>query len=446
VSAGPAGAAAGNARQLRAPSVPAPRLADVLGRHAPDLRMHRVRRRPVEAPPPPDPRAAARAALQGRLAQVRPGDTVAVGVGSRGIAGIAEVVAGLVEALQDVGARPFVVPAMGSHGGASAQGQAQTLAGLGVSEAALGVPVRATMATVRLGRADDVEVAVDAYAAEADHVLVVNRLKSHTSFSGEVESGLAKMLAIGLGKQHGAEELHRLGPGQLERRIRTAARHLCDRLQVLGGVALVEGPAKHLVAVELVEPDGIGGAREAELLRQAKGHEARLPAEQLDVLVVDLMGKELSGTGMDTNVLGRRMVRSMPELPAPCITAVVCCEVSAGSHGNAVGLGLADFVPERALAGFDPTVTYANALTAGSQAVQRAKIPIVLADDVDAVSAAMLTCDVPDLSEVRLMRIRNTLHLDEIMVSESLLDEVSGRYQPTATAGLFGEGGRLAEW
>ncbi len=424
----------------------APRLQDILGRRVPDVPLRRIRRRQDDGVPALEPRSAARNSLQGRLSAVRPGDSVAVGVGSRGIHRIVDVVAGIVDALREAGAEPYVVPAMGSHGGATAEGQAETLAGLGISEASLGVPVRATMATVPLGPADDVDVAMDWNAAQADHVLIVNRLKSHTSFSGAVESGLAKMLAIGLGKQHGAEELHRLGPAQLERRIRAAARHICHQVPVLGGVALVEGLTKELVAVEFVEPDGIGGDREAELLLLAKSQEARLPVDRIDVLVVDVMGKEFSGTGMDTNVLGRRMVRSMPELATPRITHVVCCEVSAGSHGNAVGLGLADFVPERALAGYDPAVTYANTLTAGSQAVQRAKIPIVLADDVDAVSAAILTCEVTDLSRLRLMRIRDTLHLDEVLVSEPLVEEASATYRDTGPAELFGVGGRLPEW
>ena len=192
---------------------------------------------------------------------------------------------------------------------------------------------------------------------------------------------------------------------------------------------------------------GIGGAGEAELLLLAKTHEARLPFEQADVLVVDAMGKEYSGTGMDTNVVGRRMVRSMPELDAPRITNLVCLALTEKSGGNAVGVGLADFVPSRLLERFDPAVTYANTLTAGSQGVQRAQIPIVMADDIDAVSAAMLTADVPDLEHIRLARIRNTLHLDEIMVTQPLVDEACTRgYRPVGTSPLFGDEGRLASW
>jgi hypothetical protein len=431
---------------FEAPHLPAPRLDAILGRRAPNLHMHTLRRAERTGPPPRDPDAAAYAALEPHLGRIRPGDVVAIGVGSRGIKTIGPVVAGMVRAVRQHGGEPFILPAMGSHGGASAEGQRQTLADLGVTEDRVGAPVRATMDTVPLGTADDVDIAVDAYAAAADHILLVNRLKSHTSFSGEIESGLAKMLAIGFGKQHGAEELHRRGPVHIERRIRTAAASISRTLPVIGGLALVEGLDKGLVAVEFVRADHIGGAREAELLRLAKDHEARLPFDQVDVLVVDSMGKDFSGTGMDTNVIGRRMVRSMPELVTPRITNIVCLDVSPASHGNAVGIGLADFVTEKALRGFDPVATYANTLTAGSQGVQRAQIPIVLPDEVDAVSAAMLTSDVGALQEVRLARIRNTLNLDQMMVSEALLEEATGSYDKQSTTSLFGSDGCLSAW
>jgi hypothetical protein len=430
-----------------APRLRAPRLSDLLGRSAPDLDLVRLRRRTDSSPPPRlDPGDATLAALRPHLQGVHAGDTVAIGVGSRGIRGIDRVVAAVVGAVRERGADPFVVPAMGSHGGADAPGQEATLRRLGVDEG-LGAPVRATMETVPIGRADDVSVRFDALAATADHILVVNRLKSHTSFSGRIESGLAKMLSIGCGKQSGAEELHRLGPSRIEDRIVAAARFICDALPVLGGIALVEGRDKDLVAVEFVAADEIGGAREAELLAVAKSHEARLPFTSADVLVVDQMGKEFSGTGMDTNVIGRRMVRSMPELAEPSITHVVCLEISEKSGGNAVGVGLADFVPHRLLQGFDPLVTYANTLTAGSQGVQRAQIPIVLADDVAAVSAAILTCDLEKPAQLRLCRIRNTLHLDEVLVTETLAPEAQEHgYDVIGRSPLWGEEGRLAAW
>ncbi len=429
------------------PQLQAPRLADILGRSVPNMTLHRLRRRAPEAPPTGDPAERAYAALLPHLGGVGGGDSVAIGVGSRGINHISEVVAGMVRAVRERGAEPFIVPAMGSHGGADAEGQRQTLASLGVTEDMVGAPVRATMETVPLGRAENVDVAIDAFAARADYIVLTNRLKSHTSFSGRLESGLAKMLAIGLGKQHGAEELHQLGPTQIERRIRAAARHICATKPVLGGIGLVESETKDLTVIEFVDPRGIGGDREAELLALAKQYEPRLPFDQLDVLIVDAMGKNFSGTGMDTNVIGRRMVRGMPEIPTPRVTNIVCLEVTKQSHGNAVGLGLADYMPQRALTSVDLRATYANALTAGSQAVQRAQIPITLANDADAVAAAILTCDVADLSQLRLARIRNTLHLDDLLVTEPLLEEARKKYDDGGhTGNMFAADGLLDAW
>ncbi|HEX6515724.1 MAG TPA: DUF2088 domain-containing protein [Nocardioidaceae bacterium] len=429
-----------------APTLRAPRLGELLGRRVPNLELYRLRRRSHAPEPAVDPAEAAYTALLPHLGAVRPGESVAIGVGSRGIRDIALVVAGIVRAVRERGAEPFIVPAMGSHGGADAEGQRETLASLGVVEDTMGAPVRATMDTVPLGTAGDVAVEVDAYAADADHILLTNRLKSHTSFSGEIESGLAKMLAIGFGKQHGAEELHRLGPGRIEQRIRAAARHVCDVLPVIGGLALTEGRDKRIVSVDYVDRSEIAGEREAALLRTAKQHEARLPFDRLDVLVVDEIGKNFSGTGMDTNVIGRRMVRGMPEIERPRITNIVCLGISAASHGNAVGIGLADFVPEAALKAYDPVATYANTLTAGSQAVQRAQIPIVMANDADAVAAAVLTSDVPDPATVRLARIRNTLHLDEMLVTGALVEEAGDAYDVLGAVPMLASEERLSDW
>lgn len=429
-----------------APRLHAPPLADILGRSVPNLGLTKLRLRSSGSTARLDPTVRARAAIEPHLTEVIAGDTVAIGVGSRGIDGIADVVAGVVAVLRERGALPFIVPAMGSHGGADAARQQETLSRLGIS-ARLGAPVRATMDTVSLGTAGDVAVRFDAFAAAADHIIIVNRLKSHTSFSGQIESGLAKMLAIGLGKQRGAEELHRLGPARIEERIVTAARHICRRLPVLGGLALVEARDKRLSTVEFVAAEGIGSGRETDLLMLAKAQEARLPFGQADVLVVDAMGKEFSGTGMDTNVLGRRMVRSMPELASPSITNVVCLSITEKSAGNAVGVGLADFVPSQLLERFDPVSTYVNTLTAGSQALQRAKIPIVLRDEVDAVTAAILTCDADAMGSLRVARIHNTLHLDEILVSDSLVDEVASHgYAVVGRCPLSGSHGKMLAW
>jgi hypothetical protein len=428
----------------------APALTDILSAHVTLPSLLRVRRSQAEIGPGLDAAKATVDALSPFLAQIGKGASVAIAVGSRGISGIADVVKASVSCLHEHGAQPFIVPAMGSHGGASAEGQMAVLAHLGITPEAIDAPIRASMKTVALGRVDDVDVYVDREAARADHVLVINRIKSHTSFSGSVESGLAKMLAIGLGKQRGAEELHRLGPANLERRISAAARCVIEELPVLGGLALIEDCHKHLASVTFLPGQGIGGEREAELLVQAKSHEARLPFERIDVLIVDVMGKEISGTGMDTNVLGRRLVRGMPEPLGPEITNVVVLDVSGSSEGNAVGIGLADFAPAHAIARVDLMATYANALTAGLQGVQRAQLPIVLATDRDAIHAAVLTAALSDPAEARIVRIRNTLALDEMMVTPNLLDqstvdlELVGRDQGSAL--VFEPDGTVGGW
>ncbi|MCW2811467.1 MAG: hypothetical protein JWP61_1925 [Friedmanniella sp.] len=428
--------------------VPALALGDLVARSVPIPTLVHVRRRAVPDVAGIDVRRVVAEQLAEPLARVRAGDTVAIGVGSRGIARIPEIVTAVVEVLLERGARPFVVPAMGSHGGATAEGQRAVLADLGVTEDVVGVPVRPSMETYSLGDVDGLHVHVSREAFDADHVLVVNRLKSHTSFSGSIESGLAKMVAIGLGKQRGAEELHRLGPLRLESRIVAASARIADRLPLLGGLAVTEGRHKEIAGLDFLGPHDIGGAGEAELLTRARAHESRLPFSELDVLVVDAMGKELSGTGMDTNVLGRRMVRGSPEPESTQVTNVVVLSVTPGSEGNAVGLGLADFAPVSVLDDVDLGATYKNALTAGLQGVQRAQIPIVLATDRDAVAAALLTAGVEDPADARVVRIRSTLALDELLVSRNLVDSLVG-FDVVDDAGvheLFHAAGSIRPW
>jgi len=430
--------------------VPAPRLNQLISRR-PELSPLVLLRRKAPEAQIYHTQALVRQALVSAPDSVRAGATVAIGVGSRGIAGIADIVRACVDDVRARGGVPFIFPAMGSHGGATADGQESVLAHLGVTHASVGAPIRADMATVEVGTANGVTIAVDAQAASADHVLLINRLKSHTSFSGQVESGLAKMLAVGMGKQRGAEELHRRGPAHLEGRIADAGRVIKAKLPIWGGLAIVETAHKSLHSVQFLSAEQIGNDEEAQLLLVAKAHEARLPFSHLDVLVVDLMGKDISGTGMDTNVLGRRMVRGMPEPTNIDITNVVVLRVSRASHGNATGIGLADFMSARTLEDVDVIATYANALTAGLQGVQRAQLPVVLATDRDAVHAALLTSGVQELAQIRLARIRSTVHLDEIQVTANLVDE-AGQDFTAVTEGAspaqssFDEDGTLRAW
>ena len=374
----------------------------------------------IETPPAlSDIRAAVREAL-GSVQM--PSGSVAVGVGSRGVSGIGEIVAALVEVLKEAGARPFVVPAMGSHGASTAEGQARVLAHLGVSEEGVGCPVRATMEAVKIGETPaGVEVYMDGYAHEADAVVVVNRVKPHTSFRGSVESGPTKMLAIGLGKQRGALSVHAAGWSNIHETIPQAARVAVEGGKVAFGLAVVENADEEPCRIAAVPAEGLEEA-EAPLLEEAKRNLARLPFEELDVLVVDEIGKNISGIGADPNVTGR--YHSPYASGGPNIERMVFLDLTDETGGNANGLGMADVVTERLAAKVDRPATYLNALTAA--APQSVKTPMVMPTDRAAISAALLSCAGTSPPEARLVRIKNTLKLRRMWVSEKLLEEAQG--------------------
>ncbi|MQA01844.1 MAG: DUF2088 domain-containing protein [Streptosporangiales bacterium] len=405
----------------------------------------------VDAPQVADVAAATRAALEPLRARVTAGMSVAITAGSRGIADKPAVVRAAGEWLRSVGAEPFVVPAMGSHGGATPEGQVELLGELGMTEQSVGMPIRATMDTARVGQVPGgPEVHLDAYAAEADGILAVNRVKAHTDFSGELESGVGKIVAIGLGKQRGAEGVHRFGPANLGTWIPRVARHLVDTGKVLGGLAILENAHDRAARIELLEPADIAGPGEAQLLLEAKQLMGRLPFDDIDVAVVDAMGKNVSGSGMDTNVIGRMMIRGSPEFEGPNIRNIAVLDLTDESHGNSVGVGLADFVPFRLMAKVDLRATYVNAMTSGLGGPQRAQLPITLPTDRDAVAAAILTCGRPDTAQARVVRMRSTLDLEDLLVSEALRDEVLANDRLTITGEpsplAFGPDGRITGW
>jgi hypothetical protein len=387
-----------------------------------------IRRILSDLPTEPDPYAAAQAALEPLRRQIRPGARIAVTAGSRGIHDLTTVVKAAVDWLRSVGAEPFVVPAMGSHGGATAEGQREMLAGLGVTPESMGCPIEATMETVVLGTLPDgTPVHHDAIAAKADGVLLVNRVKPHTDFHGPVESGLAKITAIGLGNHRGAAALHAGGIPLLGGAIAAAARMAVAHGKILGGLAILENAHERTASVELVVADGIAAAAENALLMRAGELMGRLPFEELDVLVVDEMGKDKSGTGMDTNVLGRCWVHGIPEFESPSIAAISVHRLSAASHGNASGLGLADVIPARMLEQIDLRASYVNALTSGAGGARRSRLPMVLEDDEAAVIGAVTMSGRRDWADLRLARIRDTLSPNELMVTPALLKEIGDR-------------------
>ena len=351
--------------------------------------------------------------------RVRKGMRVAVGVGSRGIAKLPLVVSVVVEELKRRGASPFIVPAMGSHGGATAEGQASLLAELGVTEASAGCPVVSSMSTVELGVLENgLPVLLDEHAARADGIVIVNRVKPHTSFSGPVESGLVKMIAVGLGKQRGADSCHARGFGEMARNIVEAAGVALRRAPFLFGVATVESAYDEVARVVALPAEEIVEA-EKELLEEARHRMPRILFTPLDVLVVDEMGKQFSGTGTDPNITGRAAtpyVRTTQQ-----VARMAILDLSDASRGNATGMGLADLTTRRLFQKVDFEATYANHLT--STVLAHAKVPVLMDSDRLAIQAAVKTCNIPDARQVRLVRIRNTLHLDTILVSEPMLDE-----------------------
>lgn len=348
--------------------------------------------------------------------RVQPGMRVGIPAGSRGIRQIPLILGEAVRYLRMLGAEPVVVAAMGSHGGGTPDGQTQVLRSLGITPERVGAPVLADGAAQVVGEAaDGSPVYCDSHLAACDGILVINRIKPHTSFHGSLESGLSKMLVVGCGKAAGAALFHSYGPPRLSARLRDAVQILLERLPVVGGVGIIEDQQEQTAAVEPVQTDRWIAAEEI-LLERARRLVPGLPFPALDVLVVDVMGKNISGTGMDTGVIGRMGIRGMAE-SGPAIERIVVLDLSEGSHGNANGVGLADFVTKRLAEKIDFAATYLNSLTTGL--VERAKLPITLESDRAAIEGALRTLGSP--SAPRLARIENTLHLERMLVSPAVL-------------------------
>jgi hypothetical protein len=358
----------------------------------------------------------------GAASRLRPGLKVAITAGSRGIDRIAEVMSTLVDWVKGRGAKPFIVAAMGSHGGGTDKGRAAVLAKLGISAESMGAEVKVDGDTVVLAEVDGVPVHFLAAAARADAVVVVNRVKPHTSYSGKYESGLVKMLAVGLGMAQGASAVHSRGARGLASMVPRMAKAVLKNAPVILGIALVENGLDRLKIIEAIAPEKIM-EREPALLEAASRLRPGLPFDQADVLVIDYLGKDLSGTGIDTKVIGRLMIAGEPEPERPRIRRIVALRLSPGAGGNAYGIGLADFTTDSLLAASDPALARMNALA--STFVERARIPLSFPSDRDAISAAVSTCQNPDPSSLKIARIHSTLRLSEIILSKPLLDSIS---------------------
>ena len=385
--------------------------------------------------------------LQGRIS---PGQSVAVTCGSRGIANIHLVIKAIAAHLQGIGAEPFVVPAMGSHGGGTAEGQRSVIASYGVTEAFVGCPIRSSMETVVV--CDTVEgfpVHFDRNAYQADHVVVCNRVKPHTNFVGEIESGLMKMMLIGLGKHAGAKIYHRAildyNFGQI---VRSVARQVLERCSIVAGVALVENSYDETARIAAVAPEEFE-EREKELLVLARDWMPRLLLSEVDLLLIDKIGKNISGTGMDTNVIGRKFSDSKgggEEMAN--VRRIVIRGLTPESHGNATGIGLADFCKTRLVEQMDVEATQINCLTGGSPS--GAKVPIHYETDRQLLEMALPTIGLTEPQDAKVQWIQDTLHLREVECSAAYLEEAQARDDLEILTELrdlpLDEAGNLPDW
>lgn len=375
-----------------------------------------------------------------------PGSSVAITAGSRGLAQGPVVYRAVVRALEAAGHKPFLFTAMGSHGGGTAAGQRALLDSLGVTDAEVGAPVSCSDDVAELGQTSTPVAGLPVYVAQeardADAVLVVNRVKPHTSFHGAHESGLLKMLAVGMGRARGASMVHRLGWQVMERAIESIAGTVLAELPVLGAVALVENAHEQPAHVEgVVAADLV--SRETELLDLARSLMPYLPVDELDLCVVRTMGKNYSGTGMDTNVIGRLRVQGLPEPAKPRIQYLAVLDLSEESHGNACGVGLADFTTQRLADQIDRDATYLNCLTSGSPI--RAAVPMTLPDDRAVIDAVWQAMKPQRMADVRAAVVENTLHLGELWLSERSAADVAGAVDVVGSpvAVTFDSTGRL---
>lgn len=388
-------------------------------------RMVRIRQH-FERPQVADIPAAVAAALSSLdlPRRIKPGQTVALTAGSRGIANIPLILRSTAHFLKKLGAKPFLVPAMGSHGGGVAEGQRRILESYGITEEFVGVPIRASMETVQVGvTTEGFPVLLDRIASEADHIGVIARIKPHTGFHGPIESGLMKMLMIGLGKHAGALVYHRiLLDHPFDSVVRSIGRMLLQSAPIAFGLALVENAYDETAIVEGVAPEAFE-TREEQLLIEAKRLLMRLPLRKADLLIVDEIGKNISGSGMDTNVVGRKRAFRLGTMPpdAPVMRLIYVRGLSEKTHGNAAGIGLADFTSTRLVQQMDYRATVINCLTAGYP--EGAFVPVHFATDREVLDAALAIIGTREPEQARILHIRNTLHLEEVDMSEPCLEE-----------------------
>lgn len=378
--------------------------------------------------------------------QIRPGASIAITAGSRGIANIAKIIRATAEELRAMGAKPFIIPAMGSHGGATAEGQKQVLASYDITEEAMGVPIRSSMEVVELPRGDlPNRVFMDRLAYESDGVVIVNRVKPHTDFHGPTESGILKMCVIGLGKHRQAIEMHSVGTRGLRELMPMTARHVIQSGKILLALGIVENAYDQTREIRAALPQDMERV-DAELLALARSNMPSLPAPDVDILIVDELGKEISGTGMDTNIIGRIKICGEEEPASPRVSAIMVTDLTEASHGNALGVGLADITTRRLFEKIDFRAMNENVMT--STFVERGKIPVVAQSDEQALQYCLTVCRVREIEKAKIVRIKNTLCVQEMYVTRPYLESIQKPVEVLETGRLAftGDGALPPVW
>jgi len=358
-------------------------------------------------------------------AKVKVGSRVAIGVGSRGVADIDKITRAVANEVKKLGGKPFIVPAMGSHGNAVAEGQVRILKDYGITEETVGCPIEASMDVVCAGTMQDgTPVYFDRIASEADLIIPINRVKVHTDIVGDAGSGVMKLMVIGLGKHMGASTIHRRGLPVLKKSLFEASDIIMKNMPIAIGVAVVENAYHQPAIIQALEPETLQ-EEELKLFARSKELMASLPADQIDFLLVEEFGKDVSGSGLDTNIIGRIGIWREPEFESPAITKIVALRMTPASHGNAVGIGLTDFTHRELVESIDRDALNTNMLTATY--VQRGMIPVTLANEEEAVKAGVDTCWRQPHQDIRMMVIKNTAEIENVYVSEAMLDEMRSR-------------------
>ncbi|MBK9391149.1 MAG: DUF2088 domain-containing protein [Bacteroidetes bacterium] len=353
---------------------------------------------------------------------LKPGSNIAVAVGSRGIRNIFLIVREVTDFIKANGAHPFIVPAMGSHGNAIAENQAQILSDYGISEETIGVPVRSSMEVIELPKGESpASVFIDKNAYQSDGIILINRIKPHTDYHGSYESGMVKMTVIGLGKEKQASAIHSYGVYGLAELIPVVAKEIIKTGKVLGGLAIVENAFDDTMIVSALRSDEFF-EKEPTLLKAAKDNMPYIPADNIDLLIIGEMGKNLSGVGVDPNIIGRMKIYGQPEPDRPVVKSIIIADITKESHGNAIGVGLADVIPRSLFNKIDFPSTYTNGIT--SSFYERIKIPVIAETDRDAFNIALRGCGYIKKGEEKIVRIKNSLHLEELYVSDAVLEEI----------------------